>query len=81
MGIGSKIHHIAVHMDIAAVALITKGMSQISRVLYKSIASTGPNRLNRIRADSVEEVFDEASNVMRVFVIMVIMEQFFLSCC
>jgi hypothetical protein len=79
IGIGSKIHQMAVHKEIAAVIFIIEGMSHMARLLYSSMPSSGPNRLNRIRVDRVKEVLEGASNVMRVFVIIWVMEQFCLS--
>ena len=80
MGIGSKIHQTAVHMEIAAVNLITVGISQIPNVLYNSRASSGPRKLNRILEDTVNEVFGDSSNVIWVFVVISVVEQFCLSC-
>ena len=80
MGIGSKIHQIAVHMEIAAVILITVGISQIPNVVYNSRASSGPKRLNRILEDTVNEVFGDSSDVIWVFVVILATEQFCLSC-
>ena len=76
IGIGSKIHQIAVHMEIAAVNLITVGISQIPNVVYNSRASSGPKRLNRILEDTVNEVFGDSSNVIWGFVVESVMEQF-----
>jgi hypothetical protein len=62
----------------AAVIFTIEGISQIARVLYSSIPSSGPNRLNRMRFDRLKEILEGASNVMRVFVIIMVMEQFYL---
>jgi hypothetical protein len=80
MGMGSKIHQIAVHKEIPAVNLIARGISQIPNVVYNIRASIGPKRLNRILEDTVNEVFGDSSNVIWVFVVIMAVEQFCLLC-